>query len=108
MRCRWIPWETHAFVLGVVAFVFAEGAHHRGRVVGASRCLFVVVASVLATWLYLLRILPFAGASPPFAAAWGAFPTALWTALASLVLYPTLDKYKLLDDLCGRRHAFSA
>lgn len=102
------PLGTHAFVLGVVAFAFAEGNHHRGRVLGATRIVFVLVGAAMATWLYQLRILPFAGPSLPFSAVWDAFPTAFWTALTGLALYPLLDRYKLLDDVCGRRHAFSA
>lgn len=102
------PLGTHAFVLGVLAFAFAEGNHHRGRVLGVSRVLFVLIGTATACWLYQLRILPFASGGMPFSACWDAFPTAFWTALAALLLYPVLDRYKLLDDVCGKRHAFSS
>lgn len=102
------PLGTHAFVLGVIAFAFAEGNYHRGRVIGVTRVLFVFVGAVMGTWLYLLRVLPYAAGGLSFEAMWAALPGALWTALAALLLYPPLDRYKLLDDLCGRRHAFSS
>lgn len=102
------PLGTHAFVLGLVAFVFCEGRRERGRVDPAARVLLAGAASLLAGWLYLLRVLPYAPDLVSGAAFVDALPTALWTALLGALLFPLLDRYRALDELCGRPRALSA
>ncbi len=103
------PLGTNGFVLGAVALIFAEGARSRGRMDSASRFVSLFAASVLASWIYALRVIPLEGAWPSFATWLEAFPVALWTTLfAGLLLYPLMDRFALLDDLCGRSHAFSS
>ena len=102
------PLGTHAFVLGTVAFVFAEGRSQRGRVEGMTRMLFASAGALLAGWLYLLRILPLGGGAVTFGAFIDVIPVVFWTALLAAGLYPTLDRYRLLDELCGRTHAIPA
>jgi len=103
------PLGMHGFVLGAVAFVFLrpERVHVP---TGASRALLVAVACVLAHGLLLLHLLvvPRDGSGPDFASLRGAFPTALWTALASWPLLALLDKTGLLDDQTGARRGLAA
>ncbi len=96
------PLGTHGFVLGCVAFFFAEGRTHRGRMEGASRVLLTALATVIAGWLYLLRILPFGDSGVTWGAFLEPFPVALWTTLLSIGLFALIDRYRLLDDVCGR------
>ncbi len=96
------PLGTSGFVLGMVAFLFAEGRHRRGRVDGVYRASLVALGVLVACWVYLLRILPLGGGIVTFGLFVDAVPTALWSALFALGLYPFLDRYHLLDDLCGR------
>jgi rod shape-determining protein MreD len=102
------PLGTHAFVLGTVAFLFAEGTRQRGRLEGVGRLGLVFAGVLAAGWLYLLRILPGGAEGVTFAAFLDAVPVALWTVLLAAGLYPMLDRYHLLDELCGRTRAFPA
>ena len=103
------PLGTSGFVLGVVALIFSEGVRSRGRMDSASRFASLFTAAVLASWIYVLRIIPLEGQWPSFSAWLEAFPVALWTTLvAGLLLYPLIDRFGMLDDLCGRSHAFSS
>lgn len=103
------PLGTHAFVLGTLAFLFAEGRSQRGRVAGMTRLALVAAGTLLAGWLYLLRILPLGGGLVTAAAFIDVLPVMLWTTVLAAGLYPLLDRYHLLDELCGRRaHAFSS
>ena len=52
------PLGTHAFTLGLVAYIFAEGQRSRGRIEGGNRVLLVFAGTLLAGWVYLLRLLP--------------------------------------------------
>ena len=100
------PLGTNAFVLGTLAWLFAEGDRSRGRIEGLSRLLFVFVGAVIASWIYLLRVVPFRG-GVTVGSFFEVFPAAAWTTVFAMALYPLLDRYHLLDDLCGRRRAFS-
>lgn len=102
------PLGTNGFVLGLLAFFFAEGRHRRGRVDGVYRMTLVGVGVVAASWLYLLRILPFGGGVVELGLFIDALPTALWSAILAGMLFPLLDRYHLLDDLCGRARALPA
>jgi rod shape-determining protein MreD len=102
------PLGTHAFVLGFVAWLFAEGAGHRGRVDGLSRVLIAGLAALVAHGAYLLRILPFADGAVTWSSALAAFPTALWTMVLAAPLYSLLDASGALDDLCGRPRGLPA
>lgn len=103
------PLGTHAFTLGTVAFLFAEGRRQRGRVQGMSRVVLASAGVLLAGWVYLLRLLPVGETTLTFAAFVDAIPVALWSAVMAIGLYPILDRYGLLDELCGRRkHALSS
>jgi rod shape-determining protein MreD len=104
------PLGTNAFVLGVVAFLFAEGARHRGRVDGATRAVLVFTGTLAAAWIYALRTLPYPeGGGPPLGAALGgAFPTAWWTVVLAVPLMALLDRVHALDGLLGRSHALSS
>ena len=102
------PLGTHGFVLGAVAFLFAEGRARRGIVRGGLRLGFVALGALLSGWLYLIRVLPLGGDVVTFGAFLDVFPVALWTAVLSGALYPFLDRYRLLDDLCGRPRALFA
>lgn len=101
------PLGTHAFVLGTIAFLFAEGRSQRGRVEGLTRLCLVAAGSLLAGWLYLVRILPLGGGVVTAGAFVGVVPGVLWTTVLAAGLFPLLDRYQLLDELCGRTHAFS-
>jgi rod shape-determining protein MreD len=102
------PLGTHAFTLGAVAFLFAEGAGHRGRIDGGTRLLWTFAVALAAGWTYLLRILPLGGGIPPASAFLGVVPTALWTTVLGAVLFPLLDRTRALDDLCGRARGLPA
>jgi rod shape-determining protein MreD len=102
------PLGTHAFVLGFVAWLFCEGRHHRGRIEGAPRVFFTLLAALLAGWVYLLRILPLGGGAVSAVDFIHAIPTAVWTTVFAAALYPLLDQLRLLDELCGRTHGLPA
>lgn len=102
------PLGTHAFVLGFVAFVFAEGRRQRGRIDGMGRVVLTFAGVLLAGWLYLVRLLPVAENAVTAGAFVDAVPIALWSAVLASGLYALFDKYHLLDELCGRRHALSS
>ncbi len=102
------PLGTHAFVLGTIAFLFAEGRSQRGRVEGMTRLMLVGAGALLAGWLYLVRILPLGGGVVTAGAFVDVLPGVFWTMLLAAGLYPTLDRFHLLDELCGRSHAFSS
>jgi len=102
------PLGTHAFVLGCTAFFFCEGRSTRGRLEGSMRAALTGVGVLLAGWLYLLRILPLGGGVVTFGAFAAAVPTALWSAILAAGLFAVLDRYRLLDEICGRTHAFPA
>lgn len=102
------PLGTSGFVLGTLAFFFAEGRHRRGRVDGVYRMSLVALGVVAASWIYLLRILPLGGGVVEAGLFIDALPTALWSAVLAGGLYALLDHYRLLDDLCGRGRALPA
>jgi len=101
------PLGTHGFVLGLVGFLLAEGRSERGFVTGMARALCVGAGVVVAGWAYVLRLLPLGGSL-----AWpellDVFPTALWTLLASLPLFATLDRLEAFDELLGRSRGLPA
>ncbi len=102
------PLGTHAFVLGCTAFFFCEGRGSRGRIDGSSRIALTGLGVLTAGWLYLLRILPLGGGVVTFEAFVAAVPVALWSALFAAGLFSVLDRYHLLDEVCGRARAFQA
>jgi rod shape-determining protein MreD len=102
------PLGTHAFVLGALAFIFCEGRRQRGRIDGMGRLVLTGAGVLLASWLYLLRLLPMGASGITFATWIDAIPVALWSALMAAGLFSVLDRYGLLDELCGRTHAFSS
>ena len=102
------PLGTNAFVLGLVAWLFAEGERSRGRIDGPGRLAYVFVGTVAAGWIYVLRTLPYGGPPDTWAALGGAFATAWWTTLLALPLGTLLDRTRALDGLLGRSRAFSA
>jgi rod shape-determining protein MreD len=102
------PLGTHAFVLGMTAFLFCEGRRQRGRIDGSARVFLTGVGVLFAGWLYLLRLLPMGESGVTFDAYLQAFPVALWSAVMAAGLFSLLDRYRLLDELCGRTHAFSS
>ena len=101
------PLGTHAFVLGVIAFLFCEGRKRRGPVEGASGLVATFVATLLAGWLYVLRVWP-TGQGFDLARLWPAIPTALSTTLFALILHGLLDRYHLLDGIRGRARGLPA
>lgn len=101
------PFGTHGFVLGSVAFLFCEGHKSRGRIEGGTRAALTGLGVLVAGWLYLLRILPLGGGVVTFGAFVDAVPVALWSTLMAMGLYPVFDRFGLLDEICGRSHAFS-
>ena len=102
------PLGTHAFVLGAVAFVLARGRQRGVPPDGAGRLAILFAASLGASALYVVRLLPVAEARPPASALLDAFPIALWTTLAAAPLYALLDKTRALDDLAGRPDGLSS
>lgn len=101
------PLGTHAFTLGAVGLLFCEGRSDRGRLDGVTRGVCVLAGSLAATWLGLLRALPLGG-TVSLPAVLAAFPIALWTLVATLPLFATLDRFGALDDLAGRRRGLPA
>ena len=101
------PLGTHAFVLGCTAFFFCEGRSSRGRLEGSTRVALTGLGVLVAGWIYLLRILPLGGEVVTFGAFVDAVPVALWSAVLAAGLFSVLDRYHLLDEICGRTHAFS-
>lgn len=102
------PLGTNAFVLGTIAFFFCAGRRQRGRIDGLSRVLLTGLGVLLAGWLYQLRSLPMGPDLVTGRAFLDAFPVALWSAVMAAGLFPLFDRYGLLDELCGRKHAFSS
>lgn len=102
------PLGTHAFVLGCTAFFFCEGRSSRGRIEGSSRIALTGLGVLIAGWIYLLRILPLGADVVTFEAFVATLPVALWSAVLAMGLYAVLDRYGLLDEVCGRTHAFPA
>lgn len=96
------PLGTHGFVLGLVGLLLCEGRADRGRVEGLTRAGATFLGSLVASWAYLLRNLPLGGGLAA-SSLLAAFPTALWTTLAALPLYLSVDRFAALDDLVGRR-----
>lgn len=101
------PLGTHAFVLGVVAFLFCEGRRRRGDVDGITGVFVTFAASLLAGWLYVFRVWP-TGRALVLQDLWHAVPTALLTTLFALVLHAVLDRYHLLDGIRGRARGLPA
>jgi rod shape-determining protein MreD len=101
------PLGTHAFVLGLVGLLFAEGRSERGTIVGSTRALCVLLGVVAAGWIYMLRMLPLGGALS-LGDALAVFPTALWTTLLSLPLFASTDRLQAFDDLLGRSRGLPA
>jgi rod shape-determining protein MreD len=103
------PLGTHAFVLGTVAWFVARGRPTPRGAEGLPRLARVGVASVLATWLLALRLLPVTEVRAPLSELTvGAFATAFWTALLSGPLFSILDRLRALDDLAGRPRGLPA
>lgn len=102
------PLGANAFVLGCTAFFFCEGRSSRGRIEGPTRVALTGLGVLLAGWIYLLRILPLGGGVVNFEAFVSAVPVALWSAVLAGGLFALLDRYRLLDEVCGRTHAFPA
>lgn len=102
------PLGTHAFVLGCTAFFFCEGRSSRGRIAGSTRVALTALGVLTAGWLYLVRILPLGGEVVTLEAFVAVVPVALWSALLAAGLYSMIDRYRLLDEVCGRTHAFQA
>jgi rod shape-determining protein MreD len=101
------PLGTHAFVLGLLGFLFAEGRSDRGTLVGGTRAVCILAGTLAAAWIYVLRMLP-VGAGFALGDLVAAFPTALWTLAASLPLYATADRLRLFDDILGRTRGLPA
>ena len=101
------PLGTHGFVLGLLAFLLAEGRADRGSLAGLTRVLCVGVGVLVAGGAYMLRMLPLGGALS-LSTLLDLLPTALWTALAALPLYASADRLHALDDLCGRARGLPA
>ena len=91
-----------------IAFIFCEGRRDRGRIDGFSRVVLTGLGVLLAGWLYLLRLLPMGAAGVTAGSFLEAVPVALWSALMAAGLFSIFDRYGLLDELCGRSHAFSS
>ena len=102
------PLGTHAFVLGLVAYLFSEGRIRRGPMEGAPRVLFTFVAALIAGWLTILRLLPLGVEPLTWTEVWYVVPTALFTTVFAAFLYPLLDHFRLFDDLLGRAHGLPA
>lgn len=102
------PLGTHAFVLGTVAFLFAEGSRSRGRTPGAVRLAWTGLAAVVAGVLYRVRLLPLGEGLVSAASFLDVLPVALWTVVFAAFLFPLLDRTGALDDLCGRTHGLPA
>jgi rod shape-determining protein MreD len=103
------PLGTHAFVLGTVAWFVARARHGARGAEGLARLGRVALASVLATWLLALRLLPVTEVRIPFAELTaGALATAVWTALAAGPLFSLLDRLHAFDDLAGRPRGLPA
>ncbi len=100
------PLGTHAFVLGLIAYVF-QRPERREPLRGASRALLVGLGTLLAHAILLLRLLVVARGGVGFDSIGAAFPIAFWTALASWPLLSLLDRTHALDDFGGRRHGLS-
>lgn len=97
------PLGTHAFVLGTVAWVVAREARGGAPSEGIGRLVRVAVASVLATWLLALRLLPVTDVRIPARELFlASLPTAFWTAVACGPLFPLLDRLQAFDGLSGR------
>lgn len=101
------PLGTHAFILGMVAFLFCEGSRRRGAIDGLLGLLLTFAAALLAGWLYPLRVLP-AGGALSWAAFGQAVPVALTTTLAAALLHPLFDRYHLLDEIGARARGLPA
>jgi len=95
---------TNAFVLGFVAWLFAEGRVDRGRIDAGARVVLTFAGVVAAMWIYAFRVLPLGGGLPE-GHLLGAFPVALWSALFGAMLFPLLDRYHVLDDVTGVRES---
>ncbi len=102
------PLGTHAFVLGLTAFVFCEGQGHRKPVDGVTRLFAVLGAALLAGWLYVLRVLPFGGGALVASDLVHALPMAAFTALFAWGFFPILDHFRVFDDLIGRSRGLPA
>jgi cell shape-determining protein MreD len=104
------PMGTHAFVLAAVAFVFVRkrGAPAQGAALGLA----VLLGTLLAQGLYVLRSVPLPREQPSagtlFAHLLAGFPCALWTALLAWPLLTLLDRTRALDDVIGRRRGLPA
>ena len=102
------PLGTHAYVLGFVAWLLAEGSRSRGRLDGIAGLLIVFLGTCLAGWVHALRVLPYASVGPLGPAFGGAVMTALWTTVLAIPLAALLDRTHALEGLLGRRRALSA
>jgi hypothetical protein len=96
------PLGTHAFTLGLTAFVFCEGRVPRSQVEGAGAAGLAALGVLAAAWIHLLRILPLGGGVVDLAAFGAAFPVALASGVLAAGLFPLLDRFGVFDDLCGR------
>ncbi len=95
------PLGSHAFVFGVVAWLFARREGH-APATGTLRVILTACAALVAQWLYLLRMLPVAHGGITVGAFFGAIPSALFTAALAPPLFALLDRTRALDGLAGR------
>ncbi len=102
------PLGTHAFVLGFVAWLLAEGATNRGRLDGAAGLLLVFAGTTLAGWVHAVRVMPYARVGSLGEAFVGSLATAFWTTMLAIPLAALLDRTHALESLFGRPRAFSA
>lgn len=102
------PLGTHAFVLGTVAFVLVRTRSGSVPPTGVARLAKTFAASLGASALYYLRLLPVAEARAPVSTLLDALPVALWTTLAAAPLFTLLDHLRVLDSTAGRTDAFSS
>ena len=100
------PLGTHGFVLGMVAFAFLR-PERAAPPRGASRAILVALGTLLAHALLLVRLFVVTQGGLGFSSLGAAFPTAIWTALASWPLLSLLDRTHALDDFGGRGRGLS-
>ena len=105
------PLGTHAFVLGATTLLFARSRDDDDQPAPSapSIAISVALATLVANVLYAVRLLPMHRDAPgALRLVVDAFPTALWTALASWPLLSILTRTGAVDDLLGRRRARAA
>lgn len=101
------PLGTHAFVLGLVAFLLSSGRERAGQARGVTRAVAVAGAGALAHAIYLVRSIPITNSLPTASSLLDGLPIGLWTAVFAFPLLGLLDRTGALDDLAGRRRGVS-